>query len=98
MIGSSSSKVQFLRRRARRKSDKIIFAGWDDTKSSHFCVYLSSFLASFIEFFRPKTQLFCLKTQFSENTQRTSNILNALANQLFICCLYYIRYKFFSTR
>lgn len=98
MIGSSSSKVQLLRRRARRKSDKIIFAGWDDFVSSHFCVYLSSFLPSFIEFFRPKTQVFCLKTQFSQNTQGTSNILNALANQLFIRCLYYIRYKFFSMR
>ena len=98
MIGSSSSKVQLLRRRARRKSDKILFVGWDDTKSSHFCVYLSSFLPSFIEFFHPKAQVFCLKTQFSQNTQRTSNILNALANQLFIRCLYYLRYKFFSMR
>jgi len=98
MIGSSSSKVQLLRRRARRKSDKIIFAGWDDTKSSHFCVYLSSFSPSFIEFFHPKAQVFCLKTQFSQKAQSTPNTLNAQTNQLFICCLYYIRYKFFSMR
>ena len=97
MIGSSSSKVQLLRRRARRKSDKILFVGWDDTKSSHFCVHLSSFHPH-IEFFHPKAQVFCLKTQFPQKTQRTSNILNALANQLFIRCLYYIRYKFFSMR
>ena len=56
------------------------------------------FSPSFIEFFHPKAQVFCLKTQFPQNTQRTSNILNALANQLFIRCLYYIRYKFFSMR
>lgn len=68
MIGSSSSKVQLLRRRARRKSDKILFVGWDDAKSSHFCVYLSSFLPSFIEFFRPKTQILEQKTQFSQST------------------------------
>ena len=98
MIGSSSSKVQLLRRRARRKSDKILFVGWDDTKSSHFCVYLSSFLPSFIEFFRPKTQFFCLKTQFSQKAQSTPNTLNALTNQLFIRCFYYIRYKIFSMR
>ena len=73
MIGSSSSKVQLLRRRARRKSDKILFVGRYE---------IVPFLRSFVEFFTliyrvfsSKSSGFLLKnsvfSEYSENFEYT---------------------------